>query len=153
MDIATITAGLSSIKAAIDIGREVQNASSSLEEAQLKLKLAELIGNLAEVKLQFIDAQEQILALKRQIEKLEHNKSLVDLVTREGNLLLPKNTEIEPYGKGPWCTSCFEDKDKLITLHHKFSSAVAIGSFSASSYKWECPACKNSFAAPQPSEL
>ncbi len=152
MDIATITAGLSSIKTAIDIGREVQNASSSLEEAQLKLKLADLMTNLAEAKLQFIDAQDQIISLKRQVEELEHKKSLAGHVTREGNLLLPKSTEIEPYGKGPWCTSCFETKDKLITLHHKFSSGVAIGSFSASSYKWECPACKNSFSAPQPDE-
>ncbi|MBC5833130.1 hypothetical protein [Vibrio metschnikovii] len=153
MDIAIITAGLSSIKTAIDIGREVQNASSSLEEAQIKLKLADLMVNLAEAKLQFIEAQDQILALKRQVEELEHKKSLAALVTRDGNLLLPKDTEIEPYGKGPWCTSCFETQDKLITLHHKFSSGVMVGSLASSSYKWECPACKNSFSAPQPDKL
>ncbi|UHJ63251.1 hypothetical protein [Vibrio furnissii] len=153
MDIATITAGLGSIKTAIDIGREVQNASSSLEEAQIKLKLADLMGNLAEAKLQFIDAQDQILTLKRKIEELESKKSLATLVRRDGNFLLPKGTEIEPYGEGPWCTSCFEANDRLITLHHKCNGVVAVGSFSTSSYIWACPVCKNSFSTPQQDEL
>ncbi|HHF2883495.1 TPA: hypothetical protein ACPJZ6_000082 [Vibrio diabolicus] len=153
MDISTLTAGLSYIKTAIDIGREVHNASSSLEEAQVKLKLADLMMNLAEAKLQFIAAQDQTLALQREVEELKHKKSLAGLVTRNENLLLPKDSEIEPYGRGPWCTSCFETQDKLITLHHKFDQAVMVGSIAASSYKWECPACKNRFPAPQPDEL
>ncbi|MCG6220915.1 hypothetical protein, partial [Vibrio diabolicus] len=70
MDISTLTAGLSYIKTAIDIGREVHNASSSLEEAQVKLKLADLMMNLAEAKLQFIAAQDQTLALQREVEEL-----------------------------------------------------------------------------------
>ncbi|MDN4502083.1 hypothetical protein QX776_06700 [Alteromonadaceae bacterium BrNp21-10] len=153
MDITSITAGLSAVKTAIDITKEIQNASSSLEKAQVKLKLAEITENLANAKLQFVEAQEEIVNLRLQIRTLQVIDDLKNLVKKEGNILLPKESEVKGYGTGPWCTKCFEADGKLISLHHKLGTAMVTSKASFSSYKWECPLCKTFIRAPNPSEL
>ena len=50
-DIATIAAALNSLKTATDIVKFIRESDLSIERAELKLKLADLVGALAEAKL------------------------------------------------------------------------------------------------------
>ena len=47
-DIATIAAALGSLKTATDIAKLIKDSGSSLEQAEVKLQIAELISSLAE---------------------------------------------------------------------------------------------------------
>jgi hypothetical protein len=57
-DIASITSALSSIKAASDIVKLVRESGLTLEKAEVKLKLAELVEKLADAKLELVGTTE-----------------------------------------------------------------------------------------------
>ncbi|TOQ56120.1 hypothetical protein CGG93_24585, partial [Vibrio parahaemolyticus] len=71
-DIATISALLTSIKTATDIAKFVKDSDSSLEVAEFKLKMAELVltlvevkDNVASLKSELYTRDEEILRLKK----------------------------------------------------------------------------------------
>src|SRR5262245_12510651 len=70
-DISAITAILASIKHATDIAKVVKDADYSLENAETKLKMAELIGSLADVKMQAAEIKELVLEKDKRIAELE----------------------------------------------------------------------------------
>jgi hypothetical protein len=60
-DMAGVSLVLSSIKAATDIARLLKDTNLSLEKAAAKLKLAELVGALADAKIQIAEVQDLLL--------------------------------------------------------------------------------------------
>ena len=59
-DIAAISAAITSVRTAIDLAKLVRESSTSLAEAELKLKLADLIGELSEAKNMMTDVREEL---------------------------------------------------------------------------------------------
>ena len=51
-DLATIGAALSSLKTATEIVKFIRESDVNLEKAELKLKLADLLGSLADTKME-----------------------------------------------------------------------------------------------------
>lgn len=130
MDVTSISSVLSSIKTATDIAKLIKDSDVSLEKAETKLKLAELISTLADAKIQIAEVQ-QIL-----IEKdAELRASKEQLVVKE------KLHWAKPYywllddGKkdGPFCQHCYDKHRELIRLQGNGDGY------------WECKACKNSY--------
>jgi hypothetical protein len=149
-DISAITSGLSALKTATAILKEIRKANKSLQDAEIKLKLADLSEALAEAKMKLADAQQEILDLKSIIAELKESHDFRKQIKKEGNVYVPIGKEVDGYGTGPWCTNCYETKGVLISLHHKVAAAMALGSGRGfTSYKWECPNCKNSVSAPK----
>ena len=70
-DLAGVSLVLSSIKAATDIARLLKDTNLSLEKAEAKLKLAELVGALADAKIQIAEVQDILLEKEAKIKKLE----------------------------------------------------------------------------------
>jgi hypothetical protein len=58
--IASIAAILSSIKTATDIAKFLRESDLSLQRAELKLKLADLVSALAEAKIELTEIQETL---------------------------------------------------------------------------------------------
>lgn len=144
-DMTAIAAGLSALKTATEIVRYLRSAEKGLETAEFKLKLAELAESLAEVKLQLVDAQEENSLLRQEIRTLKIRRNLRSEIELRDCTYVATHGEIPGYGKGPWCTNCFDSAETLITLHHKWSSSIG----NVSSYRWECPSCKSSVSAPE----
>jgi hypothetical protein len=48
IDIGSISAGISPIKVAIEIAKELKNVTSSLDEAEVKLNIAQLLEAMSE---------------------------------------------------------------------------------------------------------
>lgn len=69
-DVGTVGAILTSIKTATDLARLIKDSGSSLQEAEVKLKLAELIGALADAKIEIADVQNEVLAKEQAIQEL-----------------------------------------------------------------------------------
>ena len=143
-DITTISAGLSAVKSATEIVKYLRTVNKDLEQAEFKLKLAELTESLAEIKLKLVEAQEENVALRQEVAECNKKQDFRSQLRVEKNVYVPLSGEIDGYGIGPWCTKCFDTSGVLVTLHHKFS--VAVGNHK--SYKYECPNCKSTVAAP-----
>lgn len=82
-DFATIGAVFSSLKTATEITKFLRETDLSLERADLKLKLAELIEALADAKIVLVEVQETLAGKDQRIAELEEAfNSKDDLVRR-----------------------------------------------------------------------
>lgn len=147
-DITSITAGLEALKSATDIVKYLRSVSKDIEQAEFKLKLAELAESLADVKLRLVEAQEENIDLRGIISELSQKKDFRDQLRLNKGVYVPVSGEIAGYGNGPWCSRCFDTDGKLISLHKKTAMAIATSRSTYASYKWECPSCKSSVSAP-----
>ena len=131
MEIAAITAALSGIKSATDIAKLIKNSGVSLEAAEIKLKLADLIEALADAKIELANVKELVASKEDEIKALEARLSIQGKVVWE-----------EPYyflmvdddGKdGPYCQKCYDSAKKLIRLQSPGRNGW-----------WQCHECKSS---------
>jgi hypothetical protein len=133
MDIAAIGSLLSSLNSATEIAKFIRSGDISIEKAETKLKLAELISTLADVKLEVAEIQQALTDREHRIHQLE-----TDLKTRE-NLRwrepcywmdTPSGTE-EPY-----CQACF-DSSRLTSRLHTVDDGT-----------YQCRVCDKNFLTP-----
>ena len=75
-DVATINSILTSVKTASEIAKLLKDSDISLEKAETKLKLADLVSSLADVKLEAAKIQDLLLEKDRRIKKLEEAQVL-----------------------------------------------------------------------------
>lgn len=107
MDITLITSALSGIKSATDIAKIIKEADFSLEKAELKFKIADLMDKLIETKAAIFDIQELLLNKDAQIKKLEDHMSMRDKLRRHLDAYYEVNSDGSVAGP-PFCTRCFE---------------------------------------------
>lgn len=146
---SSIAAGLQALKTATGIVKKIREIDRSVEAAEMKMQLAELLESLSEAKTKLVEAQEENIQLRERIKSLESVRDLRAEVKLADNVYVPVQGEVESYGSGPWCSKCFEADGQLISLHHKVASAIATSSGSTASYKWVCPNCGSSVRAPK----
>ena len=129
-DMASISVVLSSIKTAADIAKLLRETDVSLEKAETKLKLAELVGALADAKLELAEVQNLLLDKDKKIMTLEQT-----LHTRTNVLWESPWYWCVDGGKkdGPFCQQCYDKEFKLIRLQDYRNGY------------WGCLSCKNSY--------
>ncbi|MBB1404806.1 hypothetical protein H5079_04170 [Pseudoalteromonas sp. SG44-5] len=136
-DIGAISAGISSIKVAIDIAKELKGATSAIKDAEVKLKIAELLLAMADVKIQLVEAQDENLELKQTIKELESALSKQDeVVFRDGYYYLSEPQDGKP--DGPFCSNCYTTKNLVSLLTEVTGTFRRFG-------KYECPSCEQRF--------
>lgn len=114
-DIATISAVLGSLKTAHELAKVIKTSSKSLEQAEVRFQLAELISALAEAKMELADVQSVI------IEKDEHIKMLQNQLIENRNKIYEA-----PYywlvdgeeREGPFCQKCKDVDDIYVRLQN-----------------------------------
>lgn len=132
MDITTISSALSSIKTATEIAKLIKNSDNSIEQAEAKLKLAELISTLAEAKIEIAEIQQMLFEKDAEIYKLKLQISEKESFCWES----PYYWRIEGDRKdGPFCQHCYDKYNEKIRLQ---------GNANGNGW-WECAACKNVF--------
>ena len=67
-DLTAIGAVLGSLKTATEIAKFIRESDVSIERAELKLKVADLIGALADVKLELVELQDSFAAKDQRIK-------------------------------------------------------------------------------------
>ena len=112
-DIAAISAVLSSIKSASDIARLVRESGTTLEQAEYKLKLAELVEKLPDAKLEIVAIQDVIDERDKKIKALEQ-AALVrgKILFKAPSYWLNDGTTED----GPFCQQCYDSTDKLLRI-------------------------------------
>lgn len=116
-DITTISAALSSIKAATDIAKFLRSSDLSLEHAELKLKLADMIVALADAKTELVDVQETLASKDLRIAELEDAFSSKDSLVRRYDAFYEKDANGKPVG-APYCLRCWESDHRKKQLVH-----------------------------------
>lgn len=130
MDISAFSAMLSSIKTATDIAKFIKESDATLERAEFKLKLAELVSALADTKIQASEIKEILLEKDSIIKELKNRFSIRNKLEWEQ----PYYWLIEGDQKdGPYCQNCYDSKAQLIRLQGNDNGY------------WECAACKNKY--------
>ena len=131
-DVTAIATALSSLKSALDIAKFVKDCDVSVEGAEIKLQMAELISVIADAKIEVAELQGELVSRDSRIIELER--------------LLAEKLEMEFDGKlyrvegdpVPFCTVCYERDSKP---HHLTYIPENIYGQSG----WSCKVCKNWF--------
>ncbi|WP_343661773.1 hypothetical protein [Ralstonia sp.] len=125
-DLAAVATALSSLKTATDIAKFLRETDLSLERAELKLKLAELIGALADTKIELVEVQEALVDKDRRIKELEAAFESKDTLVREYDAFYAVGEGGKPIGVA-YCLRCWEGEHKkrqLVEDHKDFRIRV-----------------------------
>ena len=104
-EITMIATALASIKHATDIARLIRDSSTSLEQAEQKLKLAELIESLAETRIQLADIQEVLVEKDQKIRELEEAFQPKDSLIKRSDAYYKIGPDGHSIGE-PYCMHC-----------------------------------------------
>jgi hypothetical protein len=136
VDLAVIGSVLTSLKTATDITKYLRESDFSLEKAELKLKLAELMSALADAKIEMSSVQDTIAEQVCHIEELEDALQRKAKVVRDRDAYYVVGEDGNPTGQ-PMCIRCWDVHHKLYELHFEAKDRfVKI-----------CPACSARYEA------
>ena len=130
LDLASINGILTGIKTATDIAKSLREIDISLEKAETKLKLAELIGALADAKMSIADIQLLLEEKDKEIFELKKNLEIKTNVVYEKPSYWLVNGDKKD---GPFCQKCYDDNHKLVRLQ------------GGKNDYWTCSVCKEKF--------
>lgn len=149
VDITVVGTALSSIKTAFEIAKLLREAGQTVEAAEWKLRLAELMESLADARMKIVEIQDVVQDRDQKIKELE--TALVkhgDLV-RHRDAYYIKNDEGNPSG-APMCMKCWEVNHKLVSLYRSGTKASPSGS---SHEKNQCPQCGTAYSIDRSKDL
>ena len=110
-DITTIGTVLGSLKTATDIAKFLRKSDLSLERAELKLKLADLVSALADAKIELAEIQEALSIKDKRIAELEDAFQSKDSLVRRYDAYYEADENGDPVGV-PFCLRCWENDHK-----------------------------------------
>lgn len=114
------------IKAAWDIAKTVKASAEAIDNAQIKLQVAELIGALADARIEAAESSELIASLKKKLQ----SKIQLDF---DGHVYY--RTQEDGGKDGPWCPTCYDSKGLEVRLHQVRNNK--------SDYSWRCKVCSH----------
>jgi hypothetical protein len=131
MEISAITGALSGIKAASDIAKIIKDSGTSLEAAEIKFKLAELIVALADAKLEVADFKELLSIKDDEIKKLKNSIEVnKKVVWQEPYYFVVEGNDQD----GPYCQRCYDVETSLVRLQSPNKNGY-----------WNCTECEKDF--------
>jgi hypothetical protein len=116
-DIASIAAVFTSLKTATDIVKLLRESDFSLERADLKLRLADLVSALAEAKIDLTELHEILVAKDARIAELEEAFESKGTLVRQNDAFYTIDEDGKPTGP-PYCFRCWENDHKKRQLVH-----------------------------------
>ncbi|MFW1336285.1 hypothetical protein ACEWBD_20955 [Vibrio parahaemolyticus] len=114
MDISSISTALAGLKSATEIATWIKNSGSTLEDAETKLKLAELINALADTKVEVANFKELLLEKDEIIRGLQQEKSTQASVVWEEPFYFMIEEENQKIG--PYCQCCYDSDGSLVRV-------------------------------------
>ncbi len=129
-DLTAFTSLLSSVKTATEIAKLLKDSDLSLEKAEMKLKLADMISALADAKIELSKVQEDIFEKDKKIKELEQASEVKKNIHYDGTFYWLKDDDKKD---GPFCSQCYDNQRKLIRLQDHRNGL------------WTCPTCNNHF--------
>ena len=118
----------------MELVKLIRNSGSSLEKAELRFKMADLVEALADLKMQLAAVQEDMAGRDKRILELEGAFEVKDELRRVNDAYYRVGADGKQHGP-PRCMRCWEvDKVQRSVVH---SAERGLGSI--------CPACKSTY--------
>ena len=128
MDLTIISTALTGIKTASDLAKAIKDAGLSLEQAEVKLKVAELISALSDAKMSIAEVRELLQKKEEEIKELNSKWNIYQKL----KYVAPYYWLIEDEKKdGPYCQLCYDKERSLIRLQEVWPGS------------WTCNCCKS----------
>jgi len=121
-----------SIQAAIELARRLKQLSEKLRDVELKNMAADLSLQLADVKVRLAEVLDENGRLKARLLLFESHSSRAEALVIRGGLYFSNS------GDGPFCTHCYDTKQKVIRLTKEKAPFNQFGDY-------KCPSCKEYF--------
>ena len=121
---------VSGIKAAWEIAKAVKVSTDAIDDAQIKLQVADLIVTLADARISAAESAELIASLQEQLK----SKTAMQF---NGRLYYKINDQDKK--EGPWCPTCYDSKGLEIRLQPN--------SDDRGSDDWRCHVCNSYFGS------
>jgi hypothetical protein len=114
LEMTTIAALVNSLKSATDIAKFIRESDLTIEKAEAKLKLAELVEALADAKLEAVEIQQSLHDKDSQIKKLTAElQRRRDMKWRQPCYFLENGEGVEE----AFCQPCYDSQNLLVRLH------------------------------------
>jgi len=130
VDIAILGSALGSIKTATDIAKLIKDSGTSLEKAEIKLQIADLISSLADIKMELANVQTVLIEKDQNITELKNQLNTKQSVVWSKPYYFVQNGDEKD---GPFCQQCYDTEQKLIRLQGGGTNG------------WSCLTCKGYF--------
>jgi hypothetical protein len=129
-----IASGLSTAAHAFKLISDLRGIQKSFDEAEWKLKVAELNGAIADLKNTLVDAKEALNAKDEELKFLKKNFLILKETVEVGGFLFDKKPDGTPTGHA-YCTVCTQKEGYMFHL----TQSMKAGRLE------ECPNCKATF--------
>lgn len=132
--LTVINSALTGVKTATEIAKYVKDAGTAFDEADFKLKMAELLIALAESQSALAESTQSISEKEEEIKKLQDLLKFSSKIQRFNNAYF----ELDPDNKligDPYCQHCWEARQMAVHLTYVNRS------------EFKCPSCKNTYHA------
>ena len=133
-DIAAISGALGALKTATEVVKVIRDLDTTLQTADLKLKIADLTDALANAKLAIVEIQDELGARECEIQRLNDALRTKEDVVRYQDAYYKKNHAGVATGD-PFCSYCFELMHTLVHINQSPKDRS----------QSNCPNCKNVF--------
>lgn len=120
---------IATVTSAIGLTKQLLELRTVAKDAQAKNVVADLQVQLAELKTKLAMLIEENTQLKEEIKKA--TSSVVEVVIKN-------NLYYKTDGEGPFCTTCYDSKKRLIRV-------TKLAGLFADFGKWRCGVCKNHY--------
>lgn len=131
-----VVTAVGSIKSAIDIAKLLKDGADTLDKAEVKLQLAELISSLADAKMQMAEVQELLLESNKEKKDLQNKLNQKSKVIYEKPSYFKINDDDSK--DGPYCQNCYDADEKLIRLQGGGNNDF-----------WTCNQCDKKYKGPR----
>ena len=143
-DIATMSAFIGSIKTATELAKAIKGADLSLEKAETKLKIAELMSALADAKILAAEIQGLLQQKDKEIKGLKSELEFKPKLIRKDGCYFDTN-ELDKNLYEPFCSQCWEVKKVPVHLSKQSSVLLTGGGKPRRLLSYYCPTCKNPY--------
>lgn len=124
---------LSAVATAVGIAKDLREVDKGLDQAEMKARLADVIGNLADVKIALTDARQEARDKDEEIARLKSAFVFKSTLVEKEGFKFETFPDGEPKGE-PFCPRCEQNFGRFYRLNW------------ASAYKYDCPECKAGYS-------
>jgi hypothetical protein len=125
---------IESIQAAISVVSKLRELSKKLENAEIKMLIADLSNDLADAKLHAANVKSEMADLKAELTDIKQQA----LLRSSAKPRFDDGGYHFEGEDGHFCTGCYDSKGQKIRLSRMARDFEVFG-------KWECPVCKKGF--------
>lgn len=129
----------STVSQAIKLANELRSIDKEISQAELRLKVAELTGSLADIKLTLTEAKSDATEKDLEIERLKKLQQRVadETVELYGYRYRKRKDDKGPVAGNPMCDVCFQKEGLLIETSFVHGTGIQ---------QLQCPNCKAKYA-------